>query len=172
MNKKRSNKTEYSKEYMNRSDKIAEGTLAFQSDSFNAIDSKSQTYISVIALFLAILLGFLALSYAELSCELQAVAKLLTGLMTLSYLVNIILFFLAIKSKDFKSGLSPEGLNNMQDDSIDSIDKEIFSNNYWSAKDNLSELDKKSTWLKRSEYLLIMNFVLSFALIIFLIIII
>ncbi|MCK9368591.1 hypothetical protein M0R04_01300 [Candidatus Dojkabacteria bacterium] len=162
MNKKNTDKEyEYTKEFRDKVNDMSKFSIEIQVDSFNAIDTKSQTYISIIAIFIAILLGILAFGFDKLSyCEINTF-KVLTVIGLISFLINLLMFFYSVISKQFKSGVSPHGLNNMKDSPIGEVDMEIFSNFYWSVEYNKKILDKKARWLKYAEWFLVVNFVFS-----------
>ena len=155
---KENKKSEYTKDFRDICNGVAQNNTDIQADSFNAIDSKAQTYISIIAIYIAILLGILAIGYQKITVnDIQCIkVAIIIGLIL--FLVKIGIFFLAIFSKPFKSGVSVKGLNNMKDKQIEEIEKEIFSNLYWSVSENKDVLEMKSRWLLIAEVFLGINF--------------
>jgi hypothetical protein len=151
----------YTNEFRERCNEVAENNLHIQADSFNAIDSKAQTYISIIAIYIAILLGIVAIGSEHLILNNFLCIKIVIIIGLISFLTNIGIFFLSIFSKPFKSGVSVEGLNNMKNLPTEEIDKEIFSNLYWSVSDNREILSNKAKWLRIAEIYLGINFICS-----------
>lgn len=147
-------KTTYSKCFIKRAETVSSQILGSQIDSANAIDSKAQSYISLLAIIQVMIMWFVSVSYERVSNEwIKYFAVILLGYSAF----NIVFFFRAILSKPFKTGIDIEGLFEMKDDSEDEVNSELMSNLYWSIVENKEKLSEKSQLLKNGEILLWIN---------------
>ncbi len=142
---------------------VSKHALQHQADSFNSMDSKSQTFISILAIFVAVIFGVLAIALPKFEGCTEVIIKIISSFLIISLVSNIICFFITIKSRSFCFGYSPKELRavDKSSKSIDEIDKEISDSLEVAYNENIKSLETKTKWMKRSEYVLIINFIFS-----------